>query len=574
MSRNRRVRPNKGSNSDSSRPIIDTKTVTKKDDSISNKSTAPQEPVDKGAPNDSRGEMPTAGNDPDWYGRDARLLEDAARVPFSLPFGAHLDFFEGVSVMPGPTSPSSSLGVRGIPGVCSLVIKPTAGYAGDKTAPLNVCANALYTHVRYINSGRKNYDPADLMLYTAAFGEIYSFITWCQRLYQYAFMYSQRNWFIGKDVILANRVNADNLVTNLANFRYWLNSIINKVSSFCIPGDIYYFKRRVFMFSNYYLENGYGNLKDQIYQFIPAGFYAFAYDSNSAGKLAYNTLPAGDANGLLTIDHIAAYFEQILMGNITGDEDFGLMSGDILKAYGDNIIHIAQMEPEGGLLPVHDPYVLSQFKNAHIYPVYCGDSTKTYKDAQGNSHVFGDIEQSTDGLLLLCEGIDWSTAAGKRLGTLAGAKKILTVENPDPGVGDVIEATRLMPFLGLYPNNDGSGTYFYSLNGGTEIVIGMIITQTPAANGHTINYIPYNANVFSSAEIAASSHRLVRNLEAFKYAPVVYESDIDSNDVLTYFAVMSNLDNTTFVDSNILKRLHDTALLSLFYVPGVSKIIS
>lgn len=521
-----------------------------------------------------------ATNDPEWYARDPRLLMDGANIPYNTPFGAGLDLFggqRGTLPVNNNVEVSPSYTPHALPGICSLALKPSFGANATKNDPLNVCANALYTYVRYVNSGRKNYDPADLMIYAAVWGDIYSFIVWCQRIYQYAFMYSQRNYYVGKDLIIANRVDADNIISNLANFRYWINTVVNKVSSFCVPADIYYFKRRVFLYGNYYMENPYGNIKDQLYQFVPEGFYRFDFDARQAGKLSYTPLGIGTgAGGRLTLDDLINYFN-VLMGNITGDEDFGLMSGDILKAYGiDKLIHLGSMGEDGGLAPVFDPYVLSQFKNASVYgEVFRGNPASTYNDDNGDSHVFGDLEQTTDGLLVSLESMDWVTNFKKCW--YAHSLKPISVEAPEPGVGDTIEATRLTAGLRYLFNN-------YVLSAGTEIVVEVKVTYHPA-NALSPNIYSSTVNVSQISDVTAP---VVVNdvilsdtlwmISMFKYCPIrmcyKWTEPSAGQYVLTNAEIFGNMDNTTLITNTIIDRLHEIALLSLFYVPGVAKLIS
>ena len=54
---------------------------------------------------------------------------------------------------------------------------------------------------------------------------------------------------------------------------------------------------------------------------------------------------------------------QILTPLLTG-EDFGIMSGDILKAYGaEGILHLAALSADYSVLPVYSPEVLQQIHN-------------------------------------------------------------------------------------------------------------------------------------------------------------------------------------------------------------------
>nr|QQM99849.1 putative capsid [Picobirnavirus sp.] len=505
---------------------------------------------------------PEPRNDPEWYNRDPSLLRDAASIPFSVPFGQPLVLATRGQTFFTKNVTSYGMNIREnlatvIPGICTLKLRPSYGKQLTRLDPLNVAANALYTHVRYVNSGRKNYDPADLMLYALTFADVYSMVMWLQRLYGYAFLYSQKNWYIGKYMIEANGIPAEELKTNLANFRYWLNSFINKVSSYAVPADILFFKRRAFLYSNFYIENPYGNIRDQLYQCVPDGFGKFALDSTGAGSIVPYKLPAN----ITTLQQLISYCEGIFE-NIDGDEDFGLMSGDILRAYGENILHLGDLGEDGGLLPVYDPYVLSQFKNAVVcHGLHRGDNTQTYT-FNDKVCVFGDVCQGGDGVLYSLEKPDWTNSKG--LSAVVAANQLINVENPEPNVGDVVEATRLHSHYYV-----ATSTIGYVIGGGTEIVVDVIISMNP--NDHR-SYGEYYYNGYVPYRTVVAYNVFVESM--FKYAPidylVVHNQDSTS---IGGFEPAANLENVAIISAQQLARINEAAMLSLFYVPGVAKLV-
>lgn len=531
---------------------------------------------------DGEGEgKPSPKNDPEWYMQDAPTMEAAANVPFSNPFGSPLDFVENrtrfssdVATASVPNSFTANAGSenRSVAGVCTVSVVPSFGDNKDQNDPLNVCANALYSKVRIKNNGRKNYDPADLLIYAMTFGDIYAFTIWCNRLYNYAFMYSQRNYFVGRDLINANGVSHSDLIQNLANFRYWLNAFINKISSFAVPADIYYFRRRIFMFGNFYIENPYGNIKDQLYQFAPSGFYKFALDSTGKGMLDLVPWTFTLAN-LATVADIIAYGNQLLAG-ISGDEDFGLMSGDILRAYEGNIIGLPSIGEEGGILPVYDPIVLSQFKNTQLVhidfnAVYKFDNTST------ESFISGRLMQDSRGNIVsryFIEDDDWKSQL------IAGTGKLISVENPAPGVGDVVEATRLMVAAKGFQTLDADpsiGEKRMYVVGGTDLAIAAsYLYYKPTA---IISYGD-TESILDDSTMGSPNGLLDRLCHCqFKYAPIMYLAHLVTEDAVAKVArldLISNIDNYAYIGNDQLVRIHDAANLSLFYVPGVAKLVS
>lgn len=538
-------------------------------------------------------EQNTAGdkNDPEWYMTDPQILMDAASIPFSHPMGesfrlgtdlslSYVQYENGQASIPHSRINAVNANSGAVAGICSLVIKPSIGFTDAWTDPANVAATTFYTHVRYATSGRKNYDPVDLMIYGLAMADIYSFIFWCKRLYSYAFMYSQTNKYLARELIRANGVNPDNLTANLANFRYWLNTYINKVSSWILPSTINLFKRKAFMYSGLYTENHEGNLKDQMYQFVPAGFFQFSLDDNSAGQLKIKYWNDSAEGNMYIIDkHVEDIiaFGESLLANINGDEDFALMSGDILKAYdASNIIGLTAQEAEAGILPVYDPLILSQFKNATI----CATADRTVNKNGPVPLIFTYGETAREyGSIWQSGGLLKSRSVVQRElgGVLSCAmKKLLSIDSASPTPVEVMEATRLM--VGIR----GAATDGVVLFTGTEIVVAANISIGETSRDglwlqkSVINNIITGSDLdLSDTTIPTDIYEAMRIwMNEFHYAPIQYVSNFkDGDTAVTSVELASNVENVAIVDNEMIDRLHESALLGLFYVPGVAKMV-
>lgn len=516
-------------------------------------------------------------NDPAWYAPDEALLRDSSSIPFSLPFGEPIRFRDTTTSTVIDLSDLDTQGLAGVPGVIALQVKPTIGRARSRLDPVNAAANAFYTHVRYVNSGRKNYDPADLMMYALAIGELYSFIQFAKRTYAFAFMYSQRNKFFGRAMIEASGLDPDDLIANLAQFRYWLNAFINKVSSYVIPSDINYFKRKFFLYSGYYLENPYGNLKDQFYMYIPGAFGKFNYDATNAGMIE---MVDYDPATLKTVAQFITYGEGLL-DNIFGDEDFGLMSGDILKAYPNSLIGLETLPSDYMVLPEFDPFVLSQFKNAVVAP--SGQGLKYYLKQSTKEFIAGNIYQDEKGQIVSEELLGLYNDGSHDLDDMMYAfapmnKHIISVENPDPGPNDVMEATRAC--LGATTTMDAYSDAAY-----TTLVVNPEITCGDVYVNHIdIFYWERNANgdyVKVRHDQNCAVMDMTSPLPAWyqiyaqcKYAPNMYSAFFNTGTKKAMIGrVVTNVDNYTTIGYDELRRMHETAMLGLFYVPGVAKLL-
>lgn len=544
-------------------------------------------------------------NDPAWYGRYPELLRDSSVLMYSNPFGAKYKLIsKGANISTSAFKVRDNSGslvsanfnanadnnTAATPGLVSLYLWPTLGLVENRDDPVNQMVNQLYTQVRYMNSGRKNYDPADLTIYVLAIEELYSFIQWCKRLYGFAFVYSQQNMYVGEAMLRANGVDPEDFKNNLNDFRGWLNSFILHTSSYCIPKDMAYIQKKLFQYLGIYMENPYGNIKDQIYEFVPGGFLTFRLDSNGAGKLELLPLKDNPADqfgfprivnvnsNLMSVADVIKY-GNILFNKISFDEDFSLMSGDILKAYGANGIVVLDVQgEEGGILPVYDPLVLSQFKNASVNGTLNRDVDGTSRvEIIANSGIYaGDVGQDANGNLVSVNVIPRPNAS--TTSTLTdydfmhnGLGHILTVENPAPGPDDNMEASRLItsgvPVDGII----GDTRKIYC---GTEICYNASVLVRKNNSWVTFNFDSNVGALGDYFNVPGLATALTAYLMSCKYAPRFMLIALDAQNEIAEFIIDQNVDQYTVISWQEVQKMHRCALFSLLAVPTVARNIN
>lgn len=302
-------------------------------------------------------------NDPAWYSTDPSLLRDAASIPFSwsvgTPIAMNYAYPSGTAAEQEFTDDNLV-----IPGLCVLDLIPTVGYAEDQSSPINVASTALYSFVRHANSGHANYDSPDLMVYCIAMANVYAYINFLQRIYGCGLMYDQRNRYLPEALVAAQDVNFDDLVGNLAQMRYGINMIIAKAASLAVPSSITYFNRQAFIYANIYCEGT--STKDQMYMYNPFGFLVFNEYEVVGGASGLTFKKFADPTTKYRVSDLIKFGNQMLQP-ILDSEDLNIMSGDILKAYGDGgIIKLAPLGLDYNLLPTFNIGVLEQMHNATI----------------------------------------------------------------------------------------------------------------------------------------------------------------------------------------------------------------
>lgn len=561
--------------------------------------------LDSAEPSAGKEETETGGhNDPNWYSRFPELLLGASNVPFSDVFGSPIDIVAnslGIGLKKSKSCNNSQIGI------CSVNIKPSFGAAANFNDPLNTAAHMLYTHVRYVNSGRKNYDQADLMLYVGAVSDLYSFIYWMKRGYKSAFVVSQRNGYINENMLNAIGIDSS-ITTELAQFRAYINMFIAKVSTLVVPAEIEMFKRRAFMYSEIYTENDQQNIKDQLYCFRPEGFYVFDLDDKGKGMLRFRTLPS--VNGM-TLSQIMAFGNEML-SKILGDEDFGIMSGDIMKAFQNALVGLTPQEELPTFELIYDPYVLLQIKNAYVceYPAANGAWINPFftRDSDGNPTSslvdvpkftipltdstnqevdYGNLYQDGFGNLQCRELLGLRT-------TLDGAEEkkivkedhtvvsfymnqIISINNFPATPEAVVEATRLK--VTRKATTTAGKVWYGEIDCMSELVtsVNLYYNTYNAAGTWYREMLRIVQNVFVSG-VDTLPMTLLAGIAQCRYLPLVQTANLQKNarndTEIASIMTLNDLLNYTVQDIAVIDRLNAIAKLSLLAVPGVSTVLS
>lgn len=302
----------------------------------------------------SRGRMETPTNDPSWHAVNQQLLKDVASFPFAYPTGSFIDLnnsFGNADVLNGSYA---------IPGLMILDLMPTYGSANSSSDPMNVAAQSLYSYIRHANSGSRNYDPSDLMIYLMTIDQLYSYISWLQRIYGLATAYTQLNRYYGANALVCEGIDVRHIERELSDFRAGINMLIDKVAQFVVPNCLPVFKKHATTFAGMYIEGD--SIKQQLYMFHPVAFGRFELDNTGAGSLVYYPAPGSDGNQVDAFSLI--HYGNAMISAIFGNEDYGLMSGDILKAFGNETITLTSVPESFVIVPSYDENVLGQIKNA------------------------------------------------------------------------------------------------------------------------------------------------------------------------------------------------------------------
>lgn len=481
-------------------------------------------------------------NDPSWYGASAQLLGDVAKISFNNPAGLDVD------LQPSDDPDSllyNKLNHVRFPGIMALDVYTGPGTSTDNSSAVNVAAKNIYSYVRHANSGHSNYDAPDLMLYLLAVDNAYMWYATLVRLYGTLMLYDANNRFFPEALVEAQGFDFDDLNYHIADLRFTVNKFVKQVGSLCVPNNMNIFARHAWLYSNYFYDAS--TPKSHIYLYRPAGFHMYN-ETSGAGRLDWiawknlSSVPLSKIN-YYNIVRICDKFTDLLMGS----EDIGIISGDILKAYGnENLMAMAMIPEDFTLLPkADDLHVLEQFHNATVN----GELT----DNDGL-----DVTQDVESGALL-----WSPTPSK-IGSeeweadyIGGKRRILDMPMSDPDPESIMEATRMMTMF--------SGDDISALLCSTEIVgDGHIFTIEWHDGGPVVK-----DHVFTSA--MSTDVTTIARLSMFKWHPNVVsatpEGPAEKPIRLANIGLWYELDNYTVLDKEALKKMHQVAQLSLWDVP-------
>ena len=531
-----------------------TKTINRKDLKRNKKKNYTREDIEKETLKSER-------NDVSWYASSDQLLNDSCSLSFNNPLGTalHLEDY----VRPGQRSDQTNfkpdcgltLTSLAIPGVCCLEYVPVLGYSTDNLSPVNIAATNTYSFTVHANSRNYKYSRGHQMMYLVSMDSVYTFFAWMSRVYGIVRSYDQKNFYLPQGLMKSMNVNFDDIVKNLANLRTYINSFVLRASKYAVPANMSLYLRHMWMVSGIWKDSP--SSKSQIYLFNPRGLYYYnATYSSSTSALQLKEL--GNQSNLLTYDEITAYGD-VLLNALDEQEDIGIMSGDILKAYGSDGIFKINMIPEDfTVTPMYSAEVLSQIQNATMV---------------------GSIEPTNfDGLIITEDNTESGLGAVIQTpefkGSISDPKAsamcplIINSYSESPTPSEIMVATRLKCSGNTIVNVEGSSPTYSTIidTCGTEIITTANIYVYKESSGFILTCQCTTAT--TAATMLASCYYL----SMFDCHPgfLLCNGSGTTESPFTFEYFIMDFDNYTLLDFRTLKKMHLTALLSEFAVPNIA----
>jgi hypothetical protein len=498
-------------------------------------------------------------NDPQWYLVNGQLAKDVANFSFNNAVGDRVVR----NALQGGGKQLKSNTIM-MPGIASILVTPSIGVSVWENSPVNVAAKDIYSFVRHANSGHANYDPADLMIYLLAADSVQTFWSYMVRAYGVCQTFSQVNRYVGDAMLTAMGLDAADIRKNISQFRAYINQFAIKASVLAVPNTMTYFLRHSWLFQNIYLDED--NPKGQMYMYVPALLYQYALDSNSAGMLKTAPVAMSSSNPggtLVTRVNTFAGIKTIgdkLLNAMLSQEDVGIMSGDILKAYGsDKLLRYAQIDENFAVSPIFSEEVLAQIHNTDF--TGCIPLKEDGTDEAGIKWTVNyrglDVTQDPS----IGKGILLSTPA------FANATRLAYEPLLDVWKWDVTPELALVSSRNKVMGQTNEGTVY--MESGTKTSYVPVTIQTCGSE------IPLDVVVYTyqpDGTLRADS-TYTGGTESFNGVITMFSSKFNEFPLLssvvqdTMGLPYGELSNYTVLSFDSVQNMHHTALLSMFGVP-------
>lgn len=547
---------------------------------------------------------PEGTQDAAWHG-NAYLLQAAASFPYAYSVGGRYKWdnplFYKQNILPSESVPLDTFTV---PGLVTFEVTPVYPSNGDLNDPLNVAGQSQFSFIRHANSGARNYKSPDLIIYDVCMDQIYAYINWLMRIYGNARKFTITNQYYGQALLQSENIDADDVRSHLMDFYGGINVLIDKAAQFAVPGNMPVFKRHSMLYQAIYCEGD--SIKDQLYMYTPSGFYGYAYDATtSAGSAQFIPRsviedladPTNPNSKKLTVRKLLD-FGTNLVNRFLQDDDFALISGDTLKAYGDNILKLVAMPIDYNTPTYTDLNVLECMKNATcVQSLTIGNLTQDPTTNQLSQNIWGTYNPATDLYEINTTNLSLRLYQMGCLQAMCENRVISTIRT-EPKPEDTMEITRhtvgARNFRVLDTPNDRGDMALVDLICSSDIITrakywaweyDATTTTWQLSFRQSVYAMPGGAALKSNStgvEVLDTWYDFFRDTArwtAFKFHPAIhamlFSREQGTSDyaglIVTSAKLFFDVDNYTILNNNNLDQLHNADIMYMYGIDAVAK---
>lgn len=262
-------------------------------------------------------------NPPSDYYPDPKIQALAAAINLNIRNGSDATPIDGVNVK------GVSEAINRMPGVYANPILHVPGKATHPTDPVNEAARSVIDAIRKNINANRDYEMPDVPKYLLAICDIQAWISFLKLIYRTASKYNVLNAYTPLALLRAMHVDTSDINNLKIQLSFYINTLVYRVSNLKIPKDIPILSTWIHDFEEIYVDEDIA--KAQFIVNVPQ--YIWKYVINDEGKSELiPKLYFNDGKLTHTVQDLMDFTEDLLY-NIVNDEDFAILTGDMMKTY-------------------------------------------------------------------------------------------------------------------------------------------------------------------------------------------------------------------------------------------------
>lgn len=510
-------------------------------------------------------------NDFAWYNNNPEVIEDVARIPFSLAEGAPYTTQDHIQWLTTPAGVALNVSNerRAFPGILAFSITPTLGRCSDTTDALNIAAMQLFTQLRNAVSGQMAYEQNEPMMFVIAAASVIALYEHLSRGYRTACISDYQNKYL-PDALLRAQGFAPSLRSNRTRWKSILDYLALKLSSLNIPARFSIIDRMSWMFANVFTDSN--TAKAQMYLMKPYVLWQWqeGVDGEPSKVVGRQLRALSQSNNddlpFPTFESMENAIDALL-SPLLGSGDVSQINGQLLKAFGSEaMVKYKYQTPDEPQSLSYSKEVLSQFENATILnaPIT-------------NLYVVQELNDTVKGPYLKCkpqmaiEPTNPGTPTFAQSG-LVGMKHLLNFHWDNVTYQDVTVATRLAAVADTVSTTTPTTGVLDLICGSEVIQYAQIYQLSPNDLNVVGNYTLTNSTLFTHesptdpVSVDTGSLAGIGRWSTFDWAPIHYLITAQGTyDQLTNYqllTVIADIDNTSWISAQDLQEIHKACIIS------------
>nr|AVX53641.1 putative capsid [Marmot picobirnavirus] len=496
-------------------------------------------------------------NAPQFYYINETVGKQMANLPFNTLPG--LEYSIEVTESRVRAQAISWIADTSVVGGMAIDYIPYFGLNNNKASGLNIAAQQLFSYVRHANSGARNYQAADLMMYVLALTDVYASYFSIRRMLSAAKTFDIENRYIPGLLGRMLCFNVDDAQANFANYAARLNILAAKINSLASPKYFTLTLRRAFIEDKIFADST--SNRGQFYAFRKSGYHMWSATTSDQGtELIYKEYLTTRTGTMWTIDQYLDTLEEQLQAMLD-DDDAALMSGDILKAFSrENLYYIPSDEGSFILDIVFDEDVLAQIENSVALGTYMALPEISLEPDIDKRNKWFNVTQSVDANMIL-SGLHLSDAdvpsdVDTGSTTLRCLKQLWFNSHKDePTWENCLEWSRCMAVaVNMRVPTSGGGVASLDVQAGLELVQNYYVE----AAGQSADI---QTNFQTTAQAGTQTGILALSLlSQMDWHPIIYIKSPNGD-----ITPMADLKVSTLVSGEVIARIHTMANESVLW---------